>query len=239
VVRRFWPGEDAVGKRVKGGGPNSKSPWLTIIGVVDEVKYRGLPRNPTPDPDVYLPFSERSRNFAVLVRTSGDPAALAAPVTDAIRAADKSAVAYNILTMTERVSRQMARARFTSWLMGIFATMAVLLAMVGLYGVMAHSVEQRTREIGIRMALGAAREEILWMVAVRGLSLTALGTGIGVAGALVLTRSIQRLLFGISATDFRVFAGVTVLVLVIAALASYIPARRATRVDPMVALRYE
>jgi len=239
VVRRFWPGQDPIGKRVKGGGPNSKSPWLTIVGVVDETKYRGLPRNPTPDPDVYLPFSERARNFAVLVRTAGDPAGLAGAVQDAVRSVDKTAVTYNVLTMTERVRRQMARSRFTSWLMGIFAGIAVVLAMIGLYGVMAHSVEQRTREIGIRMALGAAREEILRMVAVRGLVLAGAGALIGIGGALVLTRFMEGLLYGVSPRDWLVFAAVTLAILTIAALASYIPARRATRVDPMTALRYE
>jgi putative ABC transport system permease protein len=239
VVRRFWPGRDPIGKRVKGGGPNSKSPWLTIVGVVDETKYRGLPRNPTPDPDVYLPFSERARNFAVLVRTAGDPAGLAGSVQDAVRSVDKTAVTYNVLTMTERVRRQMARSRFTSWLMGIFAGIAVALAMIGLYGVMAHSVEQRTREIGIRMALGAAREEILRMVALRGLIIAGVGALIGIGGALALTRFMEGLLYGVSPRDWLVFAAVTLAILLIAALASYIPARRATRVDPMTALRYE
>jgi predicted permease len=239
LVRRFWPGQDPIGKRIKGGRPDSSAPWLQIIGVVSDLKYRGLPRNPTPDPDIFLPFNERARGFALLVRTEDEPAGFAAAVRDQIRNVDGSAVVFNVAPMTERVGSQMAQSRFTSWLMGVFAATALLLAMIGIYGVMAYSVAQRTREIGIRMALGAARTDVLRMIAVRGLVLTGAGIAIGLAASFGLTRLVQTLLYGVSATDPLVFGGVAALLIAVAMLATYIPARRATRVDPMVALRYE
>ena len=157
----------------------------------------------------------------------------------AVRGIHKSAVIYNVATMTERVGQQTARSRFTTWLMGIFAATAVLLAMVGIYGVMAYAVTRRTQEIGIRMALGASPGSVMGMIARRGLLLAAVGVGIGLAAAAGLTRFVRTLLFGVSATDPLVFAGVSLLLIVVSMAATYLPARRATRIDPMDALRHE
>ncbi len=239
VARRFWPGQDPIGKRVKGGGADSTAPWMSIIGVVAETKYRGLPRNPTPDPDVFLPFSDRARGFAVFLRAATDPAGLTGAARDAIRNVDRAAVIFNVAPMTDRVSRQMARARFTNWLMGVFAGVALLLALIGIYGVMAYSVAQRTREIGIRIALGATRGQIQRMIARRSLTLVLVGVGIGMAASAALTRLVKTLLFGVSPTEPLVFAAVAALLVVTSMIAAWVPARRATRVDPMVALRYE
>jgi predicted permease len=239
VARRFWAGQDPIGKRVKQGRPGTESPWWTIVGVVDEMKYRALPRNPTPDPDVYLPLSEQARRFAITLRTGVDPASVAGAVRNALLGVDKTAAVFGVVPMTQRVAEQMARARFIGWLMTIFAAAALLLAMLGIYGVIATAVAQRTQEIGIRMALGAARGDVLRMVAAQGLSMVGIGIAIGLAAAVVVTRVIQRLLFGVSPTDPLVFTAVALLLLFVALIATYLPARRATRVDPLVALRYE
>ena len=239
VTRRFWPGQDPIGKRIKPGRPDSREPWFQIVGVVNDINYRALPRNPTPDPDVFAPFNDRARNFAVMVRGRVDPSGLAGAIRNEVRNLDKSAVVYSVLPMTERVSLQMTRARFTTWLMGLFAGVALALAMIGIYGVMAHAVTQQTREIGIRMALGAARREVLKMIVRRALKLAGIGVAIGIVAALSLTHLLRTLLFGVSPTDPLVLGGVSFLLVLSAIFASWIPARRATRVDPMVALRYE
>ncbi|MBZ5724333.1 MAG: ABC transporter permease [Acidobacteriia bacterium] len=239
VAKRFWPRQDPIGKRVKGGGPASPSPWLTIVGVVNEMKYRGLPNNPTADPDLFLPFAERQRTFSLLVRTPLEPASLAPSVRKVLREAEPSAVVFNVSTMAEFVSRETSRSRFTGWLMGIFASAALLLAMIGIYGVMSYVVSRRTQEIGVRMALGAARADVLRMVVGRGMGLIAIGLGLGVAGALAFTRLIGSLLYGVTATDLTTFAAAALALAAVALAACLIPAARASRIDPAVALRNE
>jgi putative ABC transport system permease protein len=239
IAKRFWPGQDPIGKRIKGGAPASKSPWMEIIGVVEETKYRSLPRNPTPDPDIFLPFSEQAQAFAVLLRAGVDPASLTKPARDAVRAVNAGAVVHTVQTLAERAGRQTARSRFTTWLMGIFTAAALLLAAVGIYAVIAQSVSRRTREIGIRMALGAAQGDVLRMVVLEGLRLTAAGAAAGLAAALILTRLIKTQLFGVGETDPLAFTAAPVVLLAIAAVATWLPARRAAKVDPMEALRYE
>jgi putative ABC transport system permease protein len=236
VVRRFWPGESGVGRRIKGGPPDSKAPWMTIVGVVREVKYRGLPENPTADPDIYLPFLDRSQQVAIAVRSSVPPESAASAVRAAIRTADPTIVTYSVRTMDELVSGMTARSRFTMWLMGIFAGVALALAVIGIYGVMSYLVTQRTREIGIRLALGADRPDIVRLVVGNGARLIAIGIAIGVLGAFALQRAVASLLYGVTAAD--VASGVAVAVLAAVALAAcYLPAARATRVDPLHALR--
>ena len=239
VAKRFWPRQDPIGKRVKGGGPASPSPWLTIVGVVNEMKYRGLPNNPTADPDLFLPFAERQRTFSLLVRTPLEPASLAPSVRKVLREAEPSAVVFNVSTMAEFVSRETSRSRFTGWLMGIFASAALLLAMIGIYGVMSYVVSRRTQEIGVRMARGAARADVLRMVVGRGMGLIAIGLGLGVAGALAFTRLIGSLLYGVTATDLTTFAAAALALAAVALAACLIPAARASRIDPAVALRNE
>jgi predicted permease len=237
LARRFWPDQDPIGKRVKTGSVDSTDPWLTIVGVVREAKWRGLPRNSTADPDLFFPFQPQSRNFALLVRTRVPPETVTDSVRRAVRAVEPGATLFNVATMEERVSGRMARPRFVSWLTGVFAGLALLLSAIGVYGVLAQNVARRTQEIGIRMALGASAGEILRLVLRRGLGLVGIGLAIGAAGALAMTRLLQTLLFGVSQTDPVTFGGVMLVLGAVALVATWIPARRAMRVDPLVALR--
>jgi predicted permease len=233
VVLRFWTGVDPIGKRIRIGN----APWLTVVGVVPEVKYRALPRNPTPDPDLYFPFVDRPAQ-GLLVRTSGDPAAVAQAVRAAVRSAHSSILVFNMTPVSDLVNAQTSASRFTTWLMGVFASVALLLAVVGIYGVMSYLVTQRTREFGIRLALGATRGGIVGVVLRQGATLVGIGAAIGIAVALGLTQLLGDLLFGVGAVD--VSSGVAVFVLIATALlACLVPALRATRVDPVVALRSE
>ena len=238
VVKRFWPGQDPIGKRVKFGSLTSSNPWMSIVGVVSDVKYRGLPQNPTADPDIYLPFADRNSLLAIALRTAVPPASLIATVRAAVRAADPSIPVYNIATMDELVSRQTSQSRFTMWLMGVFAACALMLAVVGIYGVMSYLVSQRTREIGIRLALGAKGQDILRLVVGNGARLIGAGIVIGVAASFALQRLVSTLLFRVTAADAA--SGLAVVILaVVAMVACYLPALRATRVSPLNALRYE
>jgi predicted permease len=237
LVDRFWPGQDPIGKRMKFGAPDSTAPWMRIVGVARETKMRSLPENDTTDPDVFQPFRPQVRTFSVMLRTAVPPETLVETVRRAIRGVEPGATVFNAATMEERVSRQMARPRFVSWLMGAFAGLALLLAAIGVYGVLAQQVARRTQEIGIRMALGAGAGEILRLVMRRGLGLVGLGLAIGAAGALAMTRLLQTLLFGVSQTDPVTFGGVMAVLGTVALVATWIPARRAMRVDPLVALR--
>jgi len=238
VVKRFWPGQDPIGKRLKFGQVTSNNPWLAIVGVVGDVKYRGLPENPTKDPDIYLPFTDRNTGVAMAVRTASAPASLTAAIRAAIRAADASITVYSVRTMDELIGAQTAQSRFIMWLMGAFAVIALSLAVIGIYGVMSYLVAQRTREIGVRLALGAAGGDILRLVVGNGARLIALGIVIGVAATFVLERLVSTLLFGVTALDAAAALAVAVLAIV-ALVACYVPALRATRVSPITALRYE
>jgi predicted permease len=238
LVRRFWPGQDPLGKRIKFGPLASANPWLSIVGVVGDVKYRGLPDNPTADPDIYLPFADRNQQVAIALRTAVPPASLVGPVRAAIRAADPSIPVYSIASLEELISNQTSQSRFTMWLMGVFAALALLLAIIGIYGVMSYLVTQRTREIGIRMALGAEGRDILRLVVGNGARLVGAGILIGTVAAFALQRLVASLLFGVMAADMASAIAVVVLAIV-ALIACYIPAFRATRLNPLHALRYE
>jgi hypothetical protein len=235
AARRFWPDQAAVGKRIKLGAATSQNPWLTIVGVVGEVKYRGLPANPTADPDLYFPALDRTVQ-GVLIRTSVEPSSVTAAVRAAVRRAHPAIVVYNVSTMSELVKAQTAASTFTSWILGLFAATALVLSVVGLYGVMSFLVAQRTREFGIRLALGATRGELVGVVLKQGTRLIAIGAGIGLLGSLGLSKLLGDLLYGVTAID--VSSGMAMLVLVVVAvLACAVPAFRATRVDPVVALK--
>jgi ABC-type antimicrobial peptide transport system permease subunit len=206
--------------------------------VVGEVKYRGLPDNPTSDPDIYLPFIDRNSQFALAVRSTVPPSSLVAPLRAVVRSADPSIPIYQVATLDERIGSQTSQSRFTMWLMGVFAAVALSLSVIGIYGVMSYLVTQRTREIGIRLALGANSRDIRRLVVGNGARLIATGVAIGVAASFALQRLVSSLLFGVTAADAA--SGIAVVVLAaVALIACYLPALKATRVDPLHALRYE
>jgi putative ABC transport system permease protein len=235
VVRRFWPNANPIGKRIKIGSAASANPWLTIAGVAGESNYRGLPANPTPDPDLYFPWLDRTPQ-SVIVRTTVDPDSVTGAVRGAIRAAHPGIVVYNTASLGSLVDAQTAASRFTTWILGLFAAAALLLSVVGIYGVMSTLVAQQTREFGIRLALGAGRSAILGVVVGQGARLVGLGLVLGLAGAVVLSSTFGSLLFQVSLLDSSAMAAAGLLV-VVALAACAMPAWRATRVDPVVALR--
>ncbi|HEY6187243.1 MAG TPA: ABC transporter permease [Pyrinomonadaceae bacterium] len=239
MARKYWPGEDALGKRIKSGSSASTNPWLTVVGVVKDVRQFQL--NADPKPQMYLPYAQTSflPPRQLVVRTNVEPTSLAATVRKTVWEIDGDQPVSNISTMEEVLAESVARQRFSMLLLGIFAGVALVLAAVGLYGVMSYSVAQRTREIGIRMALGAQRSDVLRLVVGHGLKLVLIGVSIGLVAAFILTRVMSSLLFGVSATDPTTFITISMVLMSVALLASYIPARRATKVDPMIALRYE
>ncbi len=235
VVKRFWPDQDPIGKRIKLGRPDSANPWMTIVGVVAETKYRALPANPTADPDLYLPALDRSPQ-AMLIRTSVPAASVLAAVRSSIGRGQSAVAVFGTQTLDDLVAAQTSPSRFTTWVLGLFALTALVLSAIGIYGVMSYLVTQRTREFGIRLALGASRGELVGVVLRHGTKLIAIGAVIGVAAAFGLSKLFETLLFGVTPVD--VSSGVAIIILVGAAvLACLIPAIRATRVDPVVALR--
>ncbi len=221
------------------GGLDSPRPWLTIVGVVGELRYRGLPRNPTADPDLFQVFNERSRDFCVLVRTSLEPSAMLAAIRNTLNRAEPSLLIHDAGTLEELIGEETAKPRFTGWLMTIFAGTALALAMIGIYGVMAYSVSRRRREIGLRMALGAGRGEVLRMVVGNGMTLVVLGMLLGTAAALALTRMMATLIYDVSATDPISFGAAAGTLGAVALIACVVPASRASRIDPAAALRDE
>jgi predicted permease len=238
MARHFWPHESPIGKRVKQGGPDSKNPWVTIVGVAGTVKQYGLEIDGRMV--AYYPHKQQQAGgMYVVARTDGDPLAASAGIVRVIRAVDARVTTYGIASMDERVFQSLARQRFAMIMLTAFALFALLLAAVGIYGVMSYIVSQGTRDIGIRMALGAERTTILSMIVGQGMTLTGIGVVAGLAGAFALTRFMASLLFGVSASDAATLSSVAVLLGVVALAASYIPAQRATRVDPIVALRDE
>jgi putative ABC transport system permease protein len=237
LAERYFPGEDPLGKRIT--VPMSEKPVPTeIIGMVGDVRYDSL--TDQAEPTVYLPHPELTYGFMTLIiRTDGDPAAMTPVVRDELRAMDSDQPVSDVRTMDQVMAETVSRPRFNTLLFGLFAGLATLLAGVGIFGVMNYSVTLRTRELGIRMALGAQPGKVLMLILRQGLLLTLIGIGIGLAGALALTRVISGLLFGVVATDPVTFAAIVLLLAAVSLVACYIPARRATKVDPVIALRYE
>jgi putative ABC transport system permease protein len=239
VAHRFFSNEDPIGKRFMFGHPSSDPPkWYTIVGVVSDTRLYGL-ANPARL-EVYLPFRQNPRNsMALVVKSGANPASLTSAVREVVQSIDKDQPVFAISTMEELVRNSVATRRMTLVLLGLFSGLALILGAIGIYGVISYSVAQRTHEIGIRMALGAPRGDVFRLVVGEGLKLAGVGIAIGIAAAFGLARLMSSLLFGISATDLETFAGVAVLLALVALLACYVPARRAMRVDPTVALRYE
>ncbi|HEX8144506.1 MAG TPA: ABC transporter permease [Pyrinomonadaceae bacterium] len=245
LAARFFPTEDPIGKRLKLGGMESPFPFMQIVGVVKHVKHYG------PDEEgrveIYRPYfqlpqipdAQYGRSMVLAVRTTTDPASMTTALRNAVREIDKDQPVSNVQMMSQVVAASIAPQKFAMWLLGLFAAAALLLAAIGIYGVMAYSVTQRTHEIGVRMALGAQARDVLRMVVGQGMKLALIGVGAGLVGAFLVMRLMSRLLYGVTATDPLTFAVVSVLLAAVALLACYIPARRATKVDPMIALRYE
>jgi putative ABC transport system permease protein len=240
LAKQYFPNGDAVGKRFMFGRPipDKPSEWLTIVGVLGDTKLYGLAH--AARLEVYIPFRQSPRSdMNLLIKSGVDPAALTSAVRGEVASVDKDQPIFSLTTMNQLVSDSVSTRRFTLILLGLFSGLALVLAAIGIYGVISYSVAQRTRDIGIRMALGATRSDVLRDVLGIGVRLTGIGLVLGLAGALLSTRVLASLLFGVGSTDAFTFTAVSVVLTVVALAASYLPARRATRVDPIVALRYE
>jgi putative ABC transport system permease protein len=234
VARRYYGG-NAVGKRLKVG---SDAPLSEIVGVARTAKYRNLREQPLPF--IYIPLGQEYQpGMTLMVRTAGAPAALVGPIRNELRALNKDVPVFSVQMMEERIGGQLAADRMIAVLLSIFGAGGLLLAAIGIYGVMGYSVARRTHEIGIRIALGADRRDIMKLMVGQGMVLVLIGAGLGLMLALALTRVVKSLLFDISATDPLTFVAVVLVLVVVALAACYLPARRATKVDPLVALRYE
>ena len=239
LARQYYAGVDPVGKRIKNGGPERpNNAWMTIVGVVGDVKYSGL--DAPPEPTVYFPFRQAVTTTQwIVIRTTGDPRSLSTAVRGIVGALDSDLPISRLSTMDELMAASVAPPRFRTTLVAVFAAIGLLLAAIGIYGVMAYAVSERTHEIGVRAALGADRGDVLRLVLGEAAMLAAAGIVGGLAGAVATTRLMRALLFHVEPTDAATFAGVSAILVVTALAASYIPARRAVRVDPMIALRYE
>ncbi len=236
TAQRYWPGQSALGKRVKLGGLKSAFAWATVVGVVGNIRHDGLDADSVPH--VYLSIYQRNgKTLGVVVRGSQDPASLGESLRRTVESVDPTLPVYGVSTMTEMISTSLAQRRFSAQIVAVFAGVALLLAAIGVYGVLAYSIGQRTREFGIRMALGAHRGQVIQMVLWQGMKLILAGVAAGLVVAAVVTRAMSGLLYGVSAVDPLVFSVVPLVLLAVAFLASYLPAYRATRIDPMVALR--
>ncbi|HTP67406.1 MAG TPA: ABC transporter permease [Dongiaceae bacterium] len=238
MANELWPGQDPLGKRIRNGGLHSTDPWMTVIGVVGRVKQYSL------DTDgriaFYLSHTQfPARELVVVLRSNTSPATLANSSRDVVHSVDPDLPLYNVRTMDGRVSESLARRRFSMFLLAVFAAFSLILACVGIYGVMAYLVSQGTREIGIRMALGATQHRILTMVLTRGMSLALAGVALGLGASFLLSRVLESQLYGVTSRDAATFIAIPLLLLCVALAAILIPARRASRTDPMLSLRSE
>ncbi len=250
AARQYWPGESPIGKRIAIGGRDTAAPdWLTVIGVVGDAKQADWPSK--PDPEMYLaalqdpdflgdgtdPIGAHETYLTLVLRTAGKPAAVASAVKRTVQQFDRNLPVSQVITMDEAVAMATAQPRFEMLLLGLFGALALILAGVGIYGVMNYSVARRTREIGIRMSLGASRSDVWRMVLVQAMTQTLAGTVVGVAGAALLSKAMATMVYGVRPTDPPTFVGVTILLACAALLATGIPARRAAQIEPMTALR--
>jgi putative ABC transport system permease protein len=242
MAREYWPGEDALGRRFKMGGPDDDTPWITVVGIAADVRQMGV--DEPVKAEMYVPYAQTTSQqwFAprdLVIRTTGDPTSLTSAVRNEIREVDPNQPVSNVRTMDEVLGEETSSRRVGMVLLTAFAMLALLLASVGIYGLLSYTVVQHTPEIGVRLALGARPRDILVMILRRGMALALAGTAVGLVSALALARLISSLLFGVASADPATFAGVPALLLAVALVACYVPARRAARVDPNVALKYE
>jgi len=242
MAKQYFGGKDPIGGRIQTGDPDPRSPWETIVGVVGDVKYSGLDSG--PQPTIYVPYNENgwvgwSREMYLVVRSSGGAQQVVPAIRAELASVDSTLPLAQVRTMDERLDESLVQQRFRTWLISGFAALALLLSAIGIYALISYSVSQRTREIGVRVALGAQRSHVLGIVLRDGLKLLLFGLLLGWIGALSATRVMRSLLYSTSATDAVSFVATSITLIAVALLACYIPARRATKVDPMVALRYE
>jgi predicted permease len=241
LARKHWPNASPIGRRVSFSTDDPQ--WYEIVGVAGNIKHRGLDGRDRPE--LYVPYRQplfagwTVRPMYVVVRTTTAPAAAMAAVRREVARFDRDQPISDVRTMDERIDHSLSSRRFSMVLLAAFASLALTLAAIGIYGIVAYSVTERTREIGVRLALGAQRRDVIGMVIGQGMTMAGVGTVIGVTAALLLTRLMSSLLFGISAVDPMTFLVIPVLLIVVAFVACYVPARRATRVDPLQALRSE
>ena len=238
-AKRHWPNEDPIGKRVRMGGDDKANPLLEVIGVVGRVKMESLNQN-SDRVQGYFAFNEIPQtDMTVIIKGASDPNLLISSVRNVVKSLDPDQPIYSPRTMNEIRAESVAGERLNLTLFSLFAGIALVLAIVGIYGVMSYSVTQRTHEIGIRMAIGARPRDVFRMILGHGMKLALIGVVIGLVGAFALTRLMATMLFGVAPTDATTFAGISLILMTVALLACYLPGRRATKVEPTISLRYE
>jgi predicted permease len=241
MARKFWPGQDPIGRRFKMSSPDGNVPWVRIVGITGDVRQMSL--SEPPRQEMYFPYWQAKDNWMVprdlVIRTTGDPQSLAGAARQAVWSIDRDQPVSNVMTLDDLLDEEVAQRRVQAMLLGALAALALILACVGIYGVLSYLVTQRTQEIGVRVALGADAAHVFRTVASQGMGLTAIGIVTGLIASLLLSRLLITLLFGVNPTDPLTYAGAVAVFTAVALLACYIPARRAAKVDPMVALRYE
>jgi ABC-type antimicrobial peptide transport system permease subunit len=238
MAEQLWPGQDPIGKRIHIVELQSKDPWQTVVGVVGRVKQDSLDSEPRIA--FYLAHTQfPTRAMTIAFRGRTDPAAMLSAAKTVLQGLDPDLPMYYVRTMEQRVDESLARRRFSMLLLGVFASIALVLATIGIYSVMTYLVNQGIRELGIRIALGASQRDILSLVVGQGMALSLFGVTLGLAAAFLLTRLIRSMLFGVAVTDPFTFAGISLLLALITLLATYIPAQRATQIDPVISLRQD
>jgi predicted permease len=241
MAERLWPGQDPIGKQIKEGtDPNSERAWYKVIGIASDVRHRNMRETPNDDPDIYFCLLQRPvYDFGLVARTDGETDEAQAAISRAVKSIDAELPVYAVQTMQQRIARRTAWFRTGAWLMSAFSIMALVLALVGIGGMMGYVVTLRTHEIGLRMAVGASERDILKMVLGESMLLVGAGVVLGILAAFAGTRLLSSFLYRVSATDSGVFTGITLLLIGLSLLASYFPARRAMKMNPMNALRQE
>jgi ABC-type antimicrobial peptide transport system permease subunit len=237
TAARVWPGENPIGGMVRIGSP-TENPWRMVVGVAGDVHHKDLTE--TPAPQMYLPQSQNTDSFLVLVaRTASDPAAVVRSIRGGLKELDANVPVYKVATMDDLVGNAVSDRRFVMNLLAAFAVIAIVLAAIGLYGVVSYAVAQRTRELGVRLALGATPSQIAGLILGRGAALVAIGLALGLAGAVAAVRFLSTLVFGIGVTDPIAFTGAVAVLASVAIVAHWLPVRRAMHIDPADALRHE